>query len=144
MSSHTTGLAYLPTELYNAILTQLEIQSNNYREFRQSLLALSRAIPRASLPLEGLYRLLVFNEPSQAHKFYLHLRRNATYASAVQTFKYESFEADADIVVNLLNMLHAITDLTLFVGPNFAPEHLEDIFENPRSLLKSLSLRFRP
>lgn len=34
--------------------------------------------------------------------------------------------------------------MTLFFGPDFAPEHLEEIFEDPREKLKTLQLRFRP
>lgn len=140
----SNGLGYLPTELYDAILIHLEAEANDHREFQQSLLALSRAIPRAPLPLEALYRQIVLSKPRQANNLYLHLRKNGQYVQAIRTFRYETFEADADIVVNLLAMLHAVTDLTLFIGPNFAPEHLEEMFEHPRTNLQSLSLRFRP
>ena len=140
----SSGLGDLPTELYQAILTHLEAEAEDHRVFKQSLLALSRAIPRAPIPLEGLYRQIILSNPRQAHQLYLHLRKHVEYTEFVRIFRYETFEADADIIVNLLKMLHAVTHLTLFVGPHFAPEHLEDLLQNPRVNLKSLSLRFRP
>lgn len=138
------GLAHLPTELYNAILLHLEAEADDYRGFRQSLLALSRTIPYAPLSLEGLYRQVVLSEPQQANNLYLHLRKNRACASYVRTLRYETFMADADIVVNLLKVLHELTELSLCIGTTFAPEHLEQMFECPRTTLKSLSLRFRP
>ncbi|KAI0688153.1 hypothetical protein BC835DRAFT_1285314 [Cytidiella melzeri] len=138
------GLAYLPTELYNAIIAHLEEGSKDYLEFRCSLLALSRAIPRAPLPLDALFRRIILQTPRQAQNLFLRLRKDASSARLVQVFKYECFEADADIIVNVLKLLQSVTDLTIFMGPNFAPEHLENLFASPRTNLKSLSLRFRP
>jgi hypothetical protein len=138
------GLAHLPTELYSAIVHHLEIDSRDDREFSRSMLALSRAIPRAPLALDALFRQIVIRTPQQAQMLFMRLTRDSTPASQVKLFRYECFEADADIVISLLKLLQSITDLTLVLGPNFAPEHLEKLFSSPRTNLESLSLRFRP
>ncbi|KAI0094262.1 hypothetical protein BDY19DRAFT_999517 [Irpex rosettiformis] len=143
-SPSRASLAHLPTELYNAIVTCLKQDANDHHEFTRSLLALSRAIPRSPLPLDLLLRCIILRTPVQAQRLFIRLFKDPALAQLVEVFKYECFEADADIIVNLLKMLQSITTLTLFMGPNFAPEHLEEIFASPRTNLKSLSLRFRP
>jgi hypothetical protein len=62
----------------------------------------------------------------------------------VKDFGVVTWTVDADVLVNLLGILPRISSLLLFVGPNFAPEHLEEIFDKPRQDLRLLSLRFRP
>ena len=139
-----TGLAYLPAELYDVIVTYLEQDADDYRLFRKSLLALSRAIPRASLSVEPLFRRIILYTPIQARLLLARLDHDSNLAELVETFVYECFDADPDVIVGLLNKLQSVTDLTLFMGPNFTPEHLEELFASPRTILKSLSLRFRP
>lgn len=43
-----------------------------------------------------------------------------------------------------LRCLPDIETLSLNMGTNFAPEHLEEMFEDARPTLKRLELRFRP
>lgn len=62
----------------------------------------------------------------------------------MRSFALETWTVDADILVNLLSILTRLRRITLFVGPNFAPEHLEEILEKPRGGLLYLSLQFRP
>ena len=62
----------------------------------------------------------------------------------VKEFSLETWSVDADVVVNLVALLSRLSTITLFVGPNFAPEHTEEMLEEPREALSYVSLRFRP
>ncbi|KAI0341606.1 hypothetical protein BDW22DRAFT_1376706 [Trametopsis cervina] len=141
---HEIGLAYLPTELYDNIVGHLEASTEDRREFQHSLLSLSRAIPRAPLSLHALFRQIILSTPKQAQTLFMRLVRDRRPAKLVEVFRYECFVADADIIINLLALLPSVTILTLFIGPNFAPSHLENLLETPRTNLKKLKLRFRP
>ncbi|KAG6851390.1 hypothetical protein H0H93_005788 [Arthromyces matolae] len=57
----------------------------------------------------------------------------------------ETWNADADVLTNLLRLLPNLTTLNVWIGPNnFSPEHLEEMFKPPMLKLNYLSLRFRP
>ena len=133
------SLSQLPTELYAAIIRQFDQEDH-----KPSLLALSRAIPFSPVPVHTLFEDIRLKSSWQVTGLYLRLRKHPEDIAYVRTFALESWTVDADILVNLVALLPNIRELTLFVGPNFAPEHLEDLFKKPRSHLKCLSLRFRP
>ncbi len=42
----------------------------------------------------------------------------------VRVLHVDSFTADAEVVINLLALLHDVTNLRLCIGPTFFPEHL--------------------
>ena len=133
------GLDDLPPELYAVIIEHLDPS-----DAQQSILSLTRAAPYATIPLEALFRRICIRRPEQVINLYRRLRKTPQDAAMVRTFTMESWTVDADMVVNVLSLLHDVQELTLLVGPNFAPEHLEDLVHKPRSRLKYLSLRFRP
>lgn len=43
-----------------------------------------------------------------------------------------------------MRRLDNINTLMLNIGTNFAPEHLQEMFEGPRMRLERMELRFRP
>lgn len=43
-----------------------------------------------------------------------------------------------------MRRLNNINTLMLNIGTNFAPEHLQEMFEGPRMRLERMELRFRP
>lgn len=43
-----------------------------------------------------------------------------------------------------MRRLDNINTLMLNIGTNFAPEHLQEMFEGPRKRLEKMELRFRP
>ncbi len=133
------SLAQLPTELYFNIIQQFDPD-----DAKSSLLALSRAIPHSPVPVHALFKDIILKTPRQVISLNHRLRKHPADVVHVVTFALESLVVDADVLVNLLAMLPNIRELTLFIGPCFAPEHLEDLFTKPRPLLKYLSLRFRP
>ena len=47
-------------------------------------------------------------------------------------------------MISVLRCLPAVQVLMLNVGTNFAPEHLEEMFESERLDLRRLEIRFRP
>ncbi|KAH7930491.1 hypothetical protein BV22DRAFT_52794 [Leucogyrophana mollusca] len=131
----------LPPELYSAILDQLPL---DWRIVQQTLLSLTRAVPRSPIPIYQLFERVCIKNTEQAVQLYRRLRGATEEASWVHNFALEAWTVDADVIVNLLSILPQISVLCLFIGPNFSPEHLEEIFEKPRSTVSHLSLRFRP
>ncbi|EKM48464.1 uncharacterized protein PHACADRAFT_214787 [Phanerochaete carnosa HHB-10118-sp] len=131
----------LPPELYAAIFEQFE---GGFDERQQTIVALVRAIPRSPVPDDLLFERIHLTKNRQAYTLYRRLRKNSKDADRVRIFTYECWTAHADYVVNLLKLLHQVEEMTLFFGPDFAPEHLEEIFEKPKERLKMLQLRFRP
>lgn len=129
----------LPTELYEAIIECFEPE-----DVLQSILSLTRAVPFARIPQQVLFRDISLRHPRQIRALYMRLRKAPQDAACVRTFVMASWTVDPDVLVNLLALLPNIHSLTLFVGPSFSPEHLEDLFKKPRPLLRFLSIRFRP
>ncbi|KAG1757814.1 hypothetical protein EDB19DRAFT_1624249 [Suillus lakei] len=129
----------LPAELYSAIISHLPADS-----FQQDVLALTRAIPKSPVPIHHLFEHIRLKNAQQIVQLYSRLRNATDERNWVKDFSIVTWTVDADVLVNLLGILPRISSLLLFVGPNFAPEHLEEIFHKPREDLRFLSLRFRP
>lgn len=129
----------LPGELYSAIISHLPADS-----VQQDVLALTRAIPRSPVPIHHLFERIHLKHAQQIVQLYRRLRNATNERNWVKDFGIVTWTVDADVLVNLLGILPRISSLLLFVGPNFAPEHLEEIFHGPREDLRSLSLRFCP
>ncbi|OJT08972.1 hypothetical protein TRAPUB_106 [Trametes pubescens] len=119
-------LDVLPGELLYDIVLHFDQDS-----FKQSLLALSRAIPRSPVPTFLLFEKIHLEHGDQVFKLYRRLRHASEDAARVREFSFESWIVDADIFVNLMALLPSLTSLKMYIGPNFAPEHLEEIFQPP-------------
>ncbi len=128
----------LPPELHCAILDQADEDS-----LQVTALSLSRALPYSHIPKYYFFRHIRLKQAQQVIRLESHLRKSPEDAAIVETFALWCWAVDADVFVNLLARLPKLCALTLFIGPNFAPEHLEDLFETPRLTLQRLSLRFR-
>lgn len=129
----------LPSELYSDIIDCLD---DNI--IQQTVLSLTRAFPRAPIPLDRLFRNIRLKGAQRVVQFYTRIRRDQVARSWVRTFSLETWTADADVVINILALFPTLSELRLFMGPNFSPDHLEEIFARPTDGLKLLSLRFRP
>jgi hypothetical protein len=151
-----TSLATLPPELLGAILDQTDPE-----DLQSTCLSLMHVFPRLSISPCYLYTHIRLRRLEQPAQLYRVLRFGSQAAEPpgtggldakqrVRTFKFESFSADADVVINLVHILTNVEELTLYIGPNFTPEHLEEMFSiesDPRQSMRSLryiSLRFRP
>ena len=132
-------LGSLPPELSTAILRNIPSTL-----LQQTVLSLTRALPLSPIPEYHLFTHIHLKHADQVVKLNRRLRNSTDDASWVRELTLETWTVDADVVVNLIHSLSKVTDLTLFVGPNFAPEHLQEIFEVPMADLRSVSLRFRP
>lgn len=141
----------LPVELYDAILLHVPLGS-----LQQTVLSLSRALPLSPVPLHHLFHSVRIVRPGQAVGLEQRLRTAASrqkaqgnqrvksLSSLVAELSLETWQVDADVLVNLVRQLKSLRSLSLWIGPNFAPEHLEEMFSRPMPNLRSLSLRFRP
>lgn len=136
----SASLGSLPPELYTAILSHIPADS-----LQQTVLSLTRALPLSPIPLYHLFACIHLKHGDQVVQLYQLLRKALDQAAWVRVFTLETWQVDADVVVNLIRLLsQVVRSLTLFIGPNFAPEHLEEIFEKPMPKLRFISLRFRP
>lgn len=129
----------LPGELLHDIVSHFD-----QADFKQSLVSLSKAIPRSPVPTYLLFEKIHLTRGEQVFQLYRRLRHAPVDAARVREFAFESWNADADIFVNLMALLPSLTSLKVYIGPSFAPEHMEEIFQRPREQLRFLSMRFRP
>jgi hypothetical protein len=134
-----SSLSSLPPELYTAILINIPPSL-----LQQTVLSLTRALPLSPVPEYHLFTHIHLKHPDQVVQLHRRLRKASDHALWVRELALETWTVDADIVVNLIDILPKVTYLTLFIGPNFAPEHLQDTFETPMPHLRFISLRFRP
>ena len=132
-------LTDLPVELFYDIISYFEPE-----DLTSSLLSLSRALPSFAIPTYRLFENIRLKHAHQVTKLYLRLRNAPEDAARVRTFSLECWTVDADVFFNLAALLPSVTQLGMYVGPNFSPEHLEEIFHHPKATLVELSLRFRP
>ena len=132
-------LAELPSEIYDGILTHLPRD-----ERQQTTLSLTRAIPRSPVPLHHLFEHIRLKSSESVVQLYRRIQGRLDESHWVKEFSLETWSVDADVVVNLVALLSRLSTITLFVGPNFAPEHMEEMLEEPREALSYISLRFRP
>ncbi|KAG5652925.1 hypothetical protein H0H81_003068 [Sphagnurus paluster] len=124
------SLATLPTELYEHILSHVPLQN-----IRQTILALTRALPLAGISQRHLFESICITVPRQAPRLHRRLRSRRDVDSPdpalwVQHLAIHTWQIDADVLINLVPMLPNLETLDLWIGPtNFAPEHLEQLFK---------------
>ncbi|KAG6380991.1 hypothetical protein JVT61DRAFT_5386 [Boletus reticuloceps] len=128
----------LPPEIYDGILTHVP-----RGERQQTTLSLTRAIPRSPVPLRHLFECIRLKSAESVVHLYCRLRGRLEEPRWVNGFSLETWSVDADVVVNLVNLLPRLSRITLFVGSDFAPEHMEEILEKPREALSYISLLCR-
>jgi hypothetical protein len=127
------SIALIPPELYALITRQID-----ERDLQQSLLALSRALPSTPIPLDLLFeRVTITRGSEQAIQLTRRLLQpdGEDAATHVQHFcLQDEWTIDAEVTVNLLRKLPNLRSLSLCIGTNFAPEHLEAILKRLRSI----------
>ncbi|EIN13856.1 hypothetical protein PUNSTDRAFT_129524 [Punctularia strigosozonata HHB-11173 SS5] len=130
----------LPSELYSAICQHLPPSSRH-----ESVLSLVRAIPRSPVPRRHLWECLRLTRARQVFPLYRHLRNARSDAALVWWISVEIWNVDADVLVNFLRLLvRTVRTLSMFIGPTFAPEHMEELLAEPFPELRRFTLRFRP
>lgn len=122
----SVSLSTIPPELYSAIINQVPPQ-----HVLQTVVSLSRALPRSPVPQHHLFEFIYIRHAPQVFRFYRRLRLSPLEASWVNEFALETWSVDAQLVVNLLKLLRRIHRLSLWIGPTFAPEHLEVSNKHP-------------
>lgn len=94
------SLDYLPTELYDAILSHV-----HPAERQDTTLALSLAIPKSPVPIDHLFRHVHVHQRSQVPKLWRRLTINAAGEKHlrephwVQSFQLEGWDPDADVAI---------------------------------------------
>ncbi|KAI0066508.1 hypothetical protein BV25DRAFT_1392841 [Artomyces pyxidatus] len=138
--SHSNAIAAsLPPELYNAILDTVPKS-----ELKKTTLALLRALPYSAIPQHHLFTEIRLTHADQVVQLGRRLRGAQYFATLVREFNLDMWKVDADVAINVVRSMPNLTRLSMCIGPNFAPEHLEELFQEPMVGLTFLSLRFRP
>lgn len=98
--SNNTSLVHLPTELYEAILDQMDPA-----ELQKSTFALRLAIPRSPVPLHQLFKHMRITSRGQVPKLWQRLELSKKVdgvdraaANWVQSFELDTFDVDADVL----------------------------------------------
>ncbi len=133
------SLDNLPVELYLAIISHIDPD-----DLQQSLVSLSLALPRSPVPTSILFEKPRLRKAEQILKLYLRVRNAPQDAALSHSLSLECWTIDADVFVNLIALFPNLVNIKMYIGPNFSPEHLEEIFVLPRPKLRFLSMRFRP
>lgn len=129
----------LPPEIYSSTLDQLRP-----RHLQHTTYNLIRAIPRSPVPSYHLFKHLRLNATRKVILLHSIIRSNPNVATLVQSLSMEDWSADPDVVLNFIRTLKDFRSFELFVGPTYAPEHLQELFDSPFGRLEYISLRFRP
>ncbi|KZT44297.1 hypothetical protein SISSUDRAFT_1115617 [Sistotremastrum suecicum HHB10207 ss-3] len=135
-------LEALPSEIYVEILSHLRA-----RELKSTTLALSRALPRAPVPVRLMFNDVVLSTTREVALFSDKIRKTSSTLlprSWIHCLQICPWTCSPDVQVILLEELPDLTALRLNIGSTFTPEHLQDILRIPRPDLSMLSLRFRP
>ncbi|TXT07510.1 hypothetical protein VHUM_03230 [Vanrija humicola] len=142
----TTGttLADLPPELLDHILAQVPP-----RERQRAALALAQVLRGHAPATAHVWAHLPVGSARQVMPLWRRLmveqgKARGGGAAVVKTFGMESWRGDADILNNALRCLPYLDTLLVNVGTNFAPEHLQEMFERPRPQMQRMEMRFRP
>ncbi|WVQ78905.1 hypothetical protein IAT38_000996 [Cryptococcus sp. DSM 104549] len=129
----------LPPELIDHLLTQVPPDI-----LQLTALALTRVFPDHFISKRHLWKHLVVYRAGQLMPLWRKLQEDEGMRDGVRTFCMQSWRGDADILNNVMRRLNNIHALMLNIGTNFAPEHLEEMFIDPRQGLERMELRFRP
>jgi hypothetical protein len=115
------SLGTLPSEIYSAILQHVPAPDTAYTTH-----SLVRALgSRAPVPLAHLFEFVYVRKPQQVFALYRRLRQAPVEASWVRELHLNTWTVDADLVVALARLLRDLRVLVLWIGPHFAPEHME-------------------
>ncbi|WVF66010.1 hypothetical protein IAT40_000748 [Kwoniella sp. CBS 6097] len=132
-------LLRLPPELIDDLLYQVP---PNQRQV--TALALKRVFPDHPISSRHLWNHLVVYRAAQLMPLWRKLKADEAMRRGVKTFSMQSWRGDADILNNVMRCITSLNTLMLNIGTNFAPDHLEEMFEDPREALEKMELRFRP
>ncbi|WVR03704.1 hypothetical protein IAU60_000699 [Kwoniella sp. DSM 27419] len=129
----------LPPELIDDLLHQVPPN-----ERQVTALALKRVFPDHPISSRHLWTHLVVYRAGQLMPLWRKLKEDEVMRRGVRTFAMQSWRGDADILNNVMRCITSINTLMLNIGTNFSPDHLEEMFEEPREGLEKMELRFRP
>jgi hypothetical protein len=114
------SLDTLPSEIFSSVLSHIP-----GTDLAATTHALICALPRAPIPLSHLFEFVHVRRADQVFALYKRLRKAPLEAAWVKEFSLQTWKVDADLVVGLLRLLKDLRTLALWIGPNFAPEHME-------------------
>ncbi|KDQ63148.1 hypothetical protein JAAARDRAFT_29150 [Jaapia argillacea MUCL 33604] len=134
------SLSSLPPELYTAIFNQAEPE-----HLQSTVLALSRTLPTHPVPVYHIFECIRLHQPQRVVQLERRLRTGLDERLWVKEFSLESWIVDPDVLINLIKPLPNLCRLSLFIGPSWGPDHLDDLFDGSRwPELRFLSLKFKP
>ncbi|OCF75120.1 hypothetical protein I204_03969 [Kwoniella mangroviensis CBS 8886] len=128
-------------------------------------LSLTRVFPDYPISTRHLFEHLIVYNPRQLWPLWRKLKsindgeqedprsdggeenRKITRSGGIKSFTLKSWKGDVDILNNILRCISpekGLNTIMLNIGTNFSPDHLEEMFDQPRMGLRRLEMRFRP
>jgi len=132
----------LPAELWLSVLSYIPPNV-----LQQTTLSLTRALPRSSISQRPLFEHVVITEAIQILQLFLRLKNSGNRKDElkwVRTFVMKVWDVDANVLINLLDVLPCLEELHLRIGPAFTPEHVQELLKKPKPSLRVLNIRLRP
>lgn len=140
------SLAKLPSELWSAILEQLDQKDQS-----STSAALMIAFPKAPVDFKHVWMHIHLRNELQVKALNMKLMNDREMKLILQSQSYlgqslrhTAMLGDPYFLINVYESLKHVQLLSIFVGPAFAPEHLSEFFNKPRNNLRTLNIHFRP
>ncbi|WVO24336.1 uncharacterized protein IAS62_005700 [Cryptococcus decagattii] len=134
-----SSILCLPPEVIDHLLTLVPPSL-----LQLTALSLLKVFPEHNISKRHLWKHIVVYRAGQLIPLWKQLKEDEAMRVGARTFALQSWQGDADILNNVMRRLDNINTLMLNIGTNFAPEHLQEMFEGPRMRLERMELRFRP
>ncbi|WWC68508.1 uncharacterized protein I206_102437 [Kwoniella pini CBS 10737] len=137
-------LLKLPPEIIDNLLS-LVLPENK----QLTTLSLIKVFPNFyEILFKNLWKHLIIYNQKQIWPLWKKLKLIQNYSKEIKSFNLKSWKGDIDILNNIFRLIpfnsKKFNYLFLNIGTNFSPDHLKELFENPRLNLKKLEMRFRP
>ena len=153
------AFASLPPELFDTLIEHVSPE-----ERQRAALALRQVFPDDRISSRHLWTYMVIRRPQQLFPLWQRLKAESKLPGGGHTrdviaFCMESWKGDADILnkwvsiikqrlqstdFSAMRLLPDVKILMMNIGTNFAPEHLEEMFDEPRTGIRRMEMRFRP
>ncbi|EIW66454.1 hypothetical protein TREMEDRAFT_34949 [Tremella mesenterica DSM 1558] len=127
----------LPHEIISTILTHIPDRYKN-----RTVKSLELALPGYTVTSKEKYGCVVLESIHSIQEIRKLWREMKNEGEWVKTFGLESWQCDPDLLNNALRCCPNIDMIMLNIGTDFGPDHLAEMFQEPRNL-RRMELRFR-
>lgn len=133
-----------PTELWDLILSFIPNSFKSITTHSLFIIFYQKQQKQSIISNNHLFHSIVIKSHSQLRVLINSIQSDDTFKTLPRTFSLKAWRLkDNHLFINLLNSIsYNLRAIELNIGPLFGPDQLEEVFENEKSNLKVLSLRF--